>query len=201
MASPTGDLNMFDQLRGREARAASGSWNVCKTLLQTVVFWSVFLSLLPWVVINLERLAAPNLPPPATSAKVIGGVLFLVAGSLSLTSGLVMALRGRGTPMPNDCPRELVVAGPYRYVRNPMAVGGITQGVAVGLMLGSPFVVIYSVAGAIVWHLLVRPWEEADLERRFGQPYLRYRATVRCWIPRCTPYVPISIVVAQDTGC
>ena len=191
---------MFHNLRGREARPASGRWNVGKTLLQTVVFWSVFLWLLPWMVVTLERLGAPNLPTFPAWTKASGGIVFLFAGTLGLTSGMVMALRGRGTPLPNDCPRELVVVGTYRYVRNPMAVAGITQGVAVGLMLGSPSVVVYSVAGAIVWHVLVRPWEESDLERRFGEPYLQYRAAVRCWIPRRTPYLPTSVVDKQATG-
>ena len=35
------------------------------------------------------------------------------------------------------CPCELVVAGAYRYIRNPMVVAGSTQGVAVGLFAGS----------------------------------------------------------------
>jgi protein-S-isoprenylcysteine O-methyltransferase Ste14 len=36
----------------------------------------------------------------------------------------------------------LVIAGPYRYVRNPMAVAGILQGIAVGWYLGSVSVII-----------------------------------------------------------
>ena len=117
-------------------------------------------------------------------------MLFVLGGALGLTSGAVMAVRGRGTPLPADCPRELVVAGPYRFVRNPMAVAGLAQGVAVGIFLGSPVVVAYALAGGPAWHLLVRPWEEADLERRFGEPYRRYRAAVRCWLPRFPGYRP-----------
>jgi protein-S-isoprenylcysteine O-methyltransferase Ste14 len=33
------------------------------------------------------------------------------------------AARGRGIPLPIDHPRQLVVTGLYRYVRNPMYVG------------------------------------------------------------------------------
>jgi len=117
-----------------------------------------------------------------------GAILFALGGSLGLASGLVMAVRGRGTPLPADCARELVVAGPYRYIRNPMAVAGLTQGVAVGVFLGSPAVIAFALLGGPVWHLFVRPWEEADLERRFGEPYRRYRAAVRCWLPRLPGY-------------
>ena len=59
---------------------------------------------------------------------------------------------------------------------------------AVGVFVGSPLVVLYALAGGPVWNAFVRPWEEADLERRFGDPYRRYRAAVRCWVPRLTPY-------------
>ena len=189
---------MLSQLRGREARPASAGWNVCKTLVQTIGFWSFFLWLLPWGIVGIEGRVVSGLPPPPAWMTFGGAALFLLAGSLSLSSGVIMALRGCGTPMPNDCPRELVVAGPYRYVRNPMAVGGITQGVAVGLMRGSPSVVVYAVLGAIVWHVLVRPWEETDLELRFGEPYLRYRSAVRCCISRLRPYDPASTTDAPS---
>jgi protein-S-isoprenylcysteine O-methyltransferase Ste14 len=171
--------------QGREARPASWRRNVAKTLMQTVVFWTVFLVLLPAAVFALEtavgldwwRFAAPEW-------RAVGVVLFVLGGSLGLTSGMLMAVRGRGTPLPTDCARELVVVGPYRFVRNPMAVAGLAQGVAVGLFLGSPAVVLYALAGGPVWDVFVRPWEEADLERRFGDSYRQYRAQVCCWRPR-----------------
>ncbi|MEM6337020.1 MAG: isoprenylcysteine carboxylmethyltransferase family protein, partial [Bacteroidota bacterium] len=75
------------------------------------------------------------------------------------------------------------VRGPYRCVRNPMAVGGLSQGLAVGLWLGAWSVFAYVVAGGLLWHVFVRPIEEADLAARFGSRYEAYRRRVRCWIP------------------
>ena len=37
----------------------------------------------------------------------------------------MLAVRGRGTPVPFDCPPRLVIAGPYAYIRNPMAVSAL----------------------------------------------------------------------------
>ena len=94
-----------------------------------------------------------------------------------------MATVGEGTPLPTATAPKLVVSGPYRFVRNPMALAGILQGVAVGWWLGSYVVLAYALAGAALWHLCVRPIEEADLRRRFGSDYERYQSCVRLWIP------------------
>jgi protein-S-isoprenylcysteine O-methyltransferase Ste14 len=102
-----------------------------------------------------------------------------------------MALRGRGTPLPAQTARDLVVVGPYRWVRNPMAVAGALQTASVGLWVGSWLVIVVAVAGAVVWNQLIRPAEEADLAARFGASYRRYTAQVRCWIPgRPSPVSP-----------
>ena len=98
-------------------------------------------------------------------------------------SCVTMALRGKGTPLPAETARELVVTGPYRFIRNPMAVGGLVQTVGVGLAIGSWMVILIAVAGALVWNHLIRPTEEADLAERFGDPYRRYAESVRCWVP------------------
>jgi len=162
---------------------------VLKTLLQTVVFWGFFLVLLPALVYRIEtELGGDVLRFASTGSRAAGIAIFVVAGAIGLWSGGIMAVRGEGTPVPIDCPRRLVVAGPYRYVRNPMAISGIAQGVGVGLMLGSPAVIAYALAGAPVWNWLVRPFEERDLEQRFGAEFRAYRAAVRCWLPRTSPY-------------
>ncbi|MCL4204918.1 MAG: isoprenylcysteine carboxylmethyltransferase family protein [Pirellulaceae bacterium] len=176
---------MLSGIRGREADPASCGWNVAKTLAQTLVFWLVFLVLLPAAIYRLEyELGIDGARFGSSASQWTGVGLFVLGGTLGMVSGVMMAVYGAGTPLPLDCPRRLVVVGPYRYVRNPMAVAGLCQGIAVGLILGSPAVVAYAALGGPVWHLLVRPWEEADLEARFGESYRRYRTAVRCWLPR-----------------
>jgi len=157
--------------------------HVAATLAQTTLFWGVFLGLLPWGIHSGARwLATGQWPFPGHAA--LGLVVFVLASALGLTSGLCMAVRGRGTPLPLATARELVVVGPYRHVRNPMALAGIAQGVGVGLWLGDAWVVGYAITGAVLWHVAVRPSEERDLLQRFGEPYRRYHAAVPLWWPR-----------------
>jgi len=82
-----------------------------------------------------------------------------------------------------DVDNAFTHTGPYRWVRNPMAVAGIVQGIGVGMVLSSWLVVAYAVVGSVVWNAAVRPLEEADLAARFGDDFARYRAAVRCWLP------------------
>jgi protein-S-isoprenylcysteine O-methyltransferase Ste14/predicted DCC family thiol-disulfide oxidoreductase YuxK len=175
----------------RPARPTSAAWNVTKTLLLTIPFWGVFFFLLP----GLCYLAEPSLGLAAyrfagSFWQGAGLVLFVLGSLLHLGSNLVMAVHGEGTPMSLDCPRRLVIAGPYRHVRNPMVIASLLQAGGVALFLGSPLVLVYTLALILLEHFAIRPGEEADLEGRFGDDYRRYRRRVRCWRPRLRGYDP-----------
>lgn len=173
--------------RGRESRSSSAALNVAKTAVQTVCFWTFFLLIMPLAILSIENLLElQSWRFGSPSVHRAGVVLFIVAGSLGLWSGFTMAVHGRGTPVPFDCPPALVTAGPYGYIRNPMVVAGLAQGIAVGLMTGSWFIIGYALAGAPVWQWFVRPGEEYDLRARLGRPYDTYCANVQCWCPRLT---------------
>lgn len=168
----------------RPAAERSATWtHVVATVGQIVVFWGVCLVVIPLVISALEQRWAVALPFPAFSGP-LGVVILVAASALAIGAAVVMSTLGRGTPLPTAMPNSLVIAGPYRWVRNPMAVSGIAQGIAVGLILSSWLVLVYAVAGSLVWNYAIRPHEEADLERRFGADFRRYRSAVRCWVPR-----------------
>ena len=166
------------------ADEASDGHHLRRSLGQLVVFWTSFFVLIPLVVVVVEQrldLTWNALDQPGVG--LAGASIFLVGSAIGLWSCVTMATRGKGTPLPAEAARELVVIGPYRFIRNPMAVGGLLQTVGVGLMIGSWIVILMAVAGALVWNHLIRPTEEADLAERFGAPYRRYTEHVRCWVP------------------
>jgi protein-S-isoprenylcysteine O-methyltransferase Ste14 len=168
----------------RPSAEGSTGRHLRRSLTQLVVFWATFFVVVPAVLVGVERrllIAWPALQNDAWDRIGIG--MFAVGSALGLWSCVTMAVCGRGTPLPAATARELVVRGPYRFVRNPMAVAGVVQTVAVGLWAGSWVVVVVAMAGAVVWDVVIRPAEEADLAARFGAGYDDYRRAVRCWVP------------------
>lgn len=155
--------------------------NAMKTLVQIICIWCVALLAIPFVLIDSF---SHNFSIEFGIQIWIGGAVFVLASSLGLVSAFFMVRDGRGTPLPLDQTNTLVVTGPYRFVRNPMAIAGISQGLAIALIFHSFAVFIYSLLGGLIWHFVVRPIEEADMERRFGESYVEYRAAVSCWIPK-----------------
>ncbi len=155
--------------------------NSTKTMVQIVCIWSVALIVIPFVLLDSF---GNEFSLKSGLSTAIGAGLFLLASLLGLASAFFMVRDGAGTPLPLDQTNKLVVSGPYRFVRNPMAVAGISQGLAIALIFQSVAILVYSLLGALIWHLVVRPFEEADMVTRFGEPYLEYRSKVACWIPR-----------------
>jgi len=51
-------------------------------------------------------------------------------------------------------------------------------------MFGSWGVLLYVIAGALLWHIAIRPLEERDLHQRFESAYALCQQRVPLWIPR-----------------
>ncbi len=153
-----------------------------KTFSQIVVVWSIILGVFPYFIVTVEdKLGIPRLE--FAFQRVLAGMLFVLASVPGIWAAYVMSRLGMGTPRPRDHARKLVIGGPYAYVRHPMAVSGILQGLVIALFWGSALVAIYALMGSAIWQLIFRPLEEKDLEKRFGEEYLAYKNSVRCWIP------------------
>lgn len=152
------------------------------TAFQVLIFWGTFLLVIPKAIVELEQHFHVE-SFQFVGLQEIAIAMFLMASGLGIWSGITMALKGEGTPLPTATAAELVISGPYRWIRNPMATAGILQGLAVGLGMGSYAVLVYSCLGAILWHLIARPSEEQDLLSRFGESYRQYRRVTGLWLP------------------
>jgi protein-S-isoprenylcysteine O-methyltransferase Ste14 len=109
-------------------------------------------------------------------------------------AGFAIALRcvwdfgwtGRGTPAPIAPPQRLVIAGFYRYVRNPMYIGFALGWISLWIVFGHhERALIAAVACVAVGvHLFVVFYEEPTLRRKFGSAYEEYCRNVGRWLPR-----------------
>lgn len=176
---------LIGPLRLAVAAEADPRHHLGRSLRQLVIFWAFFLVVLPAAVAWGERRLRLDLSALDHPLWTGVGVAALLAGSaLGFASMWVMATRGLGTPLPSASATRLVIAGPYRVVRNPMALAGAVQALGVGAILGSWGAWAGVIVGGAFWHLVIRPVEEADLAARFGEDYLAYQRRARLWLPR-----------------
>jgi protein-S-isoprenylcysteine O-methyltransferase Ste14 len=99
-------------------------------------------------------------------------------GSSYHASGVVMS----GDVVTNT----LTVAGPYRYVRNPLYLGNILLAIAIG-SLGPPVATVLVIALNVWFVYRLIGIEERFLRGAMGEAYERYCAAVPRLLPRLTP--------------
>ncbi len=130
-----------------------------------------------------------SFPPPLNWLSVIlGSLLCLAGGGLMLWTIRLFWEQGKGTLTPFAPTQRLVVAGPYRHVRNPMYSGVFLVLYGEGIMLGSLAILIYATLLEMVPLFYVPLVEERGLEQRFGADYRTYKAHVPRWVPRLKPW-------------
>jgi len=131
---------------------------------------------------------------PSNSGNLEKGVsLFigLLGLILSISSVRLFSKKGGGgTPAPWDPINQLIISGPYRYVRNPMLIGVIIILFCESLFFNSQPLLIYACLFAVA-NVIYFPFsEEPALLKRYGNEYQKYLNNVPRWIPRTKPYYP-----------
>jgi protein-S-isoprenylcysteine O-methyltransferase Ste14 len=116
--------------------------------------------------------------------RYVGIPVFLVGVALMYASFWILVTRGGATTIPTNPPKQLLIAGPYRYVRNPMYIGDFIVLLGAALYFSSPIILLYTAALCLVAHFYVTSFEEPELQRRYGEFYEEYKMKVPRWIPR-----------------
>ncbi len=109
---------------------------------------------------------------------------WLVGTGVMLWCAWDFTVKGRGTPAPIDPPKELVVSGLYRYVRNPMYDGALLVLLGHVLWFPSMSLIVSPVILFAAFHLFVVFYEERHLHKTFGAAYDEYCRNVPRWLPR-----------------
>jgi protein-S-isoprenylcysteine O-methyltransferase Ste14 len=157
-------------------------------LARAITYSTLFIGLL-LVFLPARVLERAGVRPPAAlgPAQMMGLALGATGALLALACILTFVAIGKGTPAPFDPPRKLVVAGPYRVMRNPMYAGAGLALAGAAIYTGSWGLFAYALGFLIAAHLFVVGYEEPHLRRRFGADYESYAASTSRWLPRWRP--------------
>jgi protein-S-isoprenylcysteine O-methyltransferase Ste14 len=150
--------------------------------------------------------AAVHLPPPSIylTAVIAGGLLHAFALPLNLglpmsaRIGTAVAVAGFGVammasamglfrrtgqdPRPWKSTPEIISTGVYRVTRNPMYVGMALLQIGIGMGLANGWILVLVPPVLVLVYATAIRHEEAYLERKFGDTYVAYKASVRRWI-------------------
>ena len=155
-------------------------WLAVRSIAWTVLLPGVYAGYLPWRFFGLAHVHL-NLRSPVH----VAGLLCIGLGAVLLGTCIwEFARSGRGTLAPVDPPRELVVRGLYRYVRNPMYLSVTLIVLGEVLLTRSRPLLAYWAIWFVAVNLFVIGYEEPTLRRRFGAAYERYTQDVGRWLPK-----------------
>jgi protein-S-isoprenylcysteine O-methyltransferase Ste14 len=113
------------------------------------------------------------------------GFLFVITGFTLLVHTIYLFIRiGRGTLAPWSPTKKLVIAGIYKYVRNPMILGVIMILLGEAGVFHSLPVLTWGVCFFLLKTFYFIAHEEPALEKQFGNPYVDYKNKVGRWLPK-----------------
>jgi protein-S-isoprenylcysteine O-methyltransferase Ste14 len=125
---------------------------------------------------------------PTTQTMLGGGVLAVFGEALRLwgiayAGSLTRATGSVGAP-------EVIVAGPFAHLRNPLYVGNIMLYVGIGIMSNAlfPWLVLATFVYFVFQYSQIVSLEEDFLEREFGDRYREFSSNVPRFVPRLVPY-------------
>lgn len=177
-------MRLVDKIVEVSNKPLSTKSRLVAIILPIFVFFLFFPSLL-FLITSLildKWFALPtllNLPLHA----LIGSILIVLGIFFLLWTLKAQREIGKGTPMPLMATRKLVVQKPYAYCRNPLAFGLITLYFGISIFIGSVSSLILVVVFSTIILSYIKFIEEKELERRFGDAYVKYKQTTPFIIP------------------
>jgi len=81
---------------------------------------------------------------------------------------------------------QIMAAGPYRYVRNPLYLGSILLAISIAILMPPSGAAVFLVLIALFYFRLILG-EEAFLAGQQGEPYLQYKEHVPRLVPSLRP--------------
>ena len=151
-----------------------------RSLFFAIVVPGTVAVLIPYLIVSR---GGAGIARPWTPLHFLSLVVMIVGAAVLVRCIWDFAAKGRGTLAPIDPPKQLVVQGLYRYVRNPMYLGVLILLLGETAFFRSSALLQYTLAWFIVVNLFVVLYEEPSLRHRFGESYERDLRSVHRWLP------------------
>ena len=149
-----------------------------------ITFWFGLSVLLVFVSLWLDKVLPVQLSLPIP-VNIFLSVLLLAIGAALCLWTIYDFAKAKGSPVPLNPPQRLVTTGLNSKMRNPMVLGWIIMMFGVGLVLNSiSLIFIFTPLFFLLNILYLKTIEEKEMEKKFGQQYLKYRESVPMFIPR-----------------
>ncbi len=147
--------------------------------------WFRFRSFSPIPLFLLLVILPPNFTPGLLQTSVaILGIFLSEALRLWSVGYAGSATRTRGDSVP-----QLVHAGPYRHVRNPLYVANIVMYTSAGVVFGFSGLSVLIFLFSAVEYIFIVAFEEETLLMTFGADYENFCEKVPRWFPSLTPMI------------
>jgi protein-S-isoprenylcysteine O-methyltransferase Ste14 len=117
--------------------------------------------------------------------RSLGIILVYITGAITLLTVANLAIQGLGAPFAIALSRRLAKNWLYARTRNPMVLATLAWFAAIGLWLQSTLFVVWVLFLVTPVEMIVlKVYEERELEIRFGQAYREYKAKTSFLWPR-----------------
>jgi len=147
------------------------------------------ISTLAWLAMEISRLGIASFSV-VTPVVIVAGALVALAGAVLRVWGA--AYLGYSTVHHEDMQGGAVMAaGPFRYLRNPLYLGGWFMMLAICLLM-TPSGALFAMVLVTIFYLRLILGEEAFLEAKLGEPYKEYLHAVPRLVPRLRNGLPAS---------
>lgn len=110
------------------------------------------------------------------------GIVLAALSTVIIAWGRMTMQHGGTNIDPTKPSLAIVTGGPFGYSRNPLYVGLMGLLLGIGLIFNTWWGVLALVPVFLILHSGVVLREETYLERKFGEPYRTYKASVRRYL-------------------
>ena len=149
-----------------------------------IIFWFGLSALFVFASLWVDKLLPVQLSFSPPSNIFLSLPLLIIGGTLALWT-VYTFVKARGSPVPLNPPKKLIITGLYSWIRNPMLLGWIIMLFGVGIVLNSfSLIFIFTPLFIMINIIYLKTIEEKEMEKKFGKEYLIYKESVPMFIPR-----------------